>query len=595
MRPDYDTICIDFEFRPFGRTEGNPIEVICMVAHRRSTGEYFRLWGDELYALSEPPFPTSPEITLVAYYASAEMACFRALGWPLPARILDLYAEFRNLSNGLHLAHGRSLLGALHFFGLPTIEGDHKEAMRQLALRGGDYTSSEQFALMEYCQSDVDGLRLLFDAMAAQIDYSRALLRGAYSIPLAMMESYGCPIDDELYTDLLNHWDQIKARLVKRIDASYGVYEEGTFKENLFEGYLSKVGIERWPRHPSGKLQLDDNTFKEVARAYPKIRPLRQLRDSLSKLRLSALQVGFDGRNRCLLSAFASVTGRNQPSTNKFVFGLARWARGLIRPKPGFAIAYIDWSQQEFGIAAALSGDLNMQAAYRSGDPYLEFAKQAGAVPEDATKATHPNERNQYKQCVLATQYGMGAESLAAKLGQPTLRAKQLLGMHRKVYRQFWAWSDSVYNQTVSQNRIQTVYGWQTHVIADPNPRSLRNFPMQANAADMLRIACILMVERGIRICAPVHDAVLVEAPERDIEAHVAISKSCMEEASKHVLSGFALTSDEEIIRYPDRFLDEDATEFWGEVMSILADLKRESINTQVLERLTPAPSYIFT
>lgn len=574
MRTKYDAICIDFEFRPFGRTEGNPLEVICMVAHRPSTGEYFRLWGDALYALKEPPFPTGPEVTFVAYYASAEIACFRSLGWSLPARILDLYAEFRNLSNGLSLIHGRSLLGALQFFGLPAIEDDHKEAMRQLALRGGDFTSAERSALLEYCQSDVDGLRLLLDAMSKQIDYPRAILRGTYCIPLSMMESHGCPIDHELYADLVKHWEQIKAGLVERIDASYGVYDGGTFKENLFEGYLTKAGIDRWPRHPSGKLKLDDNTFKEMALAHPQIRPLRQLRDSLSKLRLSALQVGFDGRNRCLLSAFSSVTGRNQPSTNKFVFGLARWARGLIRPKRGFAIAYIDWSQQEFGIAAALSGDLNMQAAYRSGDPYLEFAKQAGAVPQDATKTSHPNERNQYKQCVLATQYGMGADSLAAKLGQPTLRAKQLLDMHRKVYRQFWAWSDSVYNQTVSQNWIQTVYGWQTHVNAEPNPRSLRNFPMQANAADMLRVACILMAERGIKLCAPVHDAILIEAPEDLIDAHVAIAQSCMKEASKYILSGFALSSEAEIIRYPDRFLDEDAGEFWGEVMGILADIK---------------------
>lgn len=574
MSTDMDVICIDFEFRPFGRTEGNPIEVICMVAYRQSTGEYFRLWGDALYTLKEPPFPIGPEVALVAYYASAEIACFHALSWPLPARIVDLYAEFRNLSNGLPLVHGRSLLGALQFFGLPTMEGEHKESMRQLALRGGDYTSSERAALLEYCESDVDGLRHLLDVMIDKIDYPRAVLRGAYSVPLALMESYGCPIDDGLYADLVKHWEQIKTGLVRRIDASYGVYEGGAFKESLFEGYLSRACIDRWPRHPSGRLKLDEDTFKEMARTYAQIRPLRQLRDSLSKLRLNALQVGFDGRNRCLLSAYSSVTGRNQPSTNKFVFGLARWARGLIQPKPGFAIAYIDWSQQEFGIAAALSGDTNMQAAYRSGDPYLEFAKQAGAVPQNATKATHPNERNQYKQCVLATQYGMGAESLAAKLGQPTLRAKQLLEMHRKVYRQFWAWSDSVYNQTVSQNRIQTVYGWQTHVIADPNPRSLRNFPMQANAADMLRIACILMVERGIRLCAPVHDAVLIEAPDDEIEAKVEIAKACMEEASKKVLAGFALSSDADIIRYPNRFLDDDSCGFWNEVITILADIK---------------------
>jgi hypothetical protein len=66
------------------------------------------------------------------------------------------------------------------------------------------------------------------------------------------------------------------------------------------------------------------------------------------------LAVGHDGRNRCLLSAFRSLTGRNQPSNARFIFGPSCWLRGLIRPEPGRAIAYVDWSQQEFGVAAAL-------------------------------------------------------------------------------------------------------------------------------------------------------------------------------------------------------------------------------------------------
>ena len=131
-----------------------------------------------------------------------------------------------------------------------------------------------------------------------------------------------------------------------------------------------------------------------MAKAHPLVvSPYRELRSSLSKLRLNDLAVGKDGRNRTVLWAFQSRTGRNQPSNSKFIFGPSVWLRGLVKPPPDYGIAYVDWSQQEFGIAAALSGDTNMQVAYRSGDPYLAFAKQAGAVPADATKATHKNER----------------------------------------------------------------------------------------------------------------------------------------------------------------------------------------------------------
>jgi hypothetical protein len=99
--------------------------------------------------------------------------------------------------------------------------------------------------------------------------------------------------------------------------------------------------------------------------------------------------------------------------------------------------------QQEFGIAAALSGDRLMMDAYRSGDPYLTFAKQAGAAPPDATKATHKAVRDQFKSTVLAVQYGMGADALAQRIGQPPIRARELLRLHRETYRVFWRWSDA--------------------------------------------------------------------------------------------------------------------------------------------------------
>ena len=71
-----------------------------------------------------------------------------------------------------------------------------------------------------------------------------------------------------------------------------------------------------------------------------------------------------------------------------------------------------------------------MMEAYRSGDPYLAFAEQAKAVPADATKESHRAQRDQFKACVLAVQYGMGAESLATRIGQPVAFAKELLRLH---------------------------------------------------------------------------------------------------------------------------------------------------------------------
>jgi DNA polymerase-1 len=244
--------------------------------------------------------------------------------------------------------------------------------------------------------------------------------------------------------------------------------------------------------------------------------------------------------------------------------------RGLIQPPPGHGVAYIDYAQQEFGIAGALSGDANMQAAYRSGDPYLAFAKQADAAPSDATKATHKAVREQFKQCVLAVQFGMGEESLAHRIGQPPIQARHLLRLHRETYRTYWNWSDAACDFAMTRGHLPTVFGWCIRVGADVNPRMLRNFPMQANGAEMLRLACCLGTERGIEICAPVHDAVLICAPLDKLESDVARMQAAMQEASAIILNGFELGTDADVIRYPNRLSDDRGAVMWARTMDLI-------------------------
>jgi DNA polymerase I-like protein with 3'-5' exonuclease and polymerase domains len=292
-------------------------------------------------------------------------------------------------------------------------------------------------------------------------------------------------------------------------------------------------------------------------------------------MRLNDLAVGRDGRNRTLLSPFASRTGRNQPSNTKYIFGPSVWLRGLIKPPPVYGVAYIDWSQQEFGIAAALSGDPMMLEAYRSGDPYLAFAKQAGAVPADATKDTHGTERELYKQCVLAVQYGQEAESLADRIGQPLIVARDLLRSHREVNRAMWRHSDAMVDHAFMHGSLSTVFEWPRYLGDNPNPRSIRNHPVQGNGAEMLRIACCLATERGIEVIAPVHDAVMVMAPLDRLDVDIAATRAAMAEASRAVLGGFELRTDVSITRWPDRYMDKRGAVMWDRVMRLLRDIER--------------------
>jgi hypothetical protein len=87
---------VDFEF--VSKPGAIPVPV-CMVARELISNRLIRLWQDELGA--GPPFPINDDTLFVAYFATAELGCFLALGWPTPGRVLDLYAEFRNATNGI--------------------------------------------------------------------------------------------------------------------------------------------------------------------------------------------------------------------------------------------------------------------------------------------------------------------------------------------------------------------------------------------------------------------------------------------------------------------------------------------------------------
>jgi DNA polymerase I len=112
---------VDFKF--IAAPGERPVPV-CLVAHELRADRTIRLWQDDFR--EKAPYSLGADSLFVAYFAGYELGCHLALGWDQPSRILDLYAEFRNLTNGLELSDS-SLLGALTYFGLDSM-GAFREA-----------------------------------------------------------------------------------------------------------------------------------------------------------------------------------------------------------------------------------------------------------------------------------------------------------------------------------------------------------------------------------------------------------------------------------------------------------------------------------
>ena len=307
---------VDTEF--FG-DDGDQKTPVCLVVRELLSGNVNRYWMDELRQMNQPPFDIGADALFVAFFASAEFSVFLALGWDLPTNIFDCHAEFRCQTNGETLPFGNGQIGALQYFGITDGDQVTKDDMRQRILSGGPWSPDERLAILDYCQSDVNGLAKLFSAMLNRwplrsMDLDQALARGRYVATVAQMEHRGVPIDTRMLNLMRDNWLEFKQALIKKTDQAYGVYERGSFRTHLFERYLTAQNI-AWPRLSSGELQLDRDTFKMMALRHPQLSEHRELRKTLAEMREIKLMVGRDGRNRTLLSPFQSKTGRNQPST----------------------------------------------------------------------------------------------------------------------------------------------------------------------------------------------------------------------------------------------------------------------------------------
>jgi hypothetical protein len=335
-----------------------------MIARDFLSGETIRMWLD---GVVNPacPITLDDQSLYVAFYAAAETSCHVSLNWAMPRRVLDLYAELRWFLNGRRHSSeselkqrgiGRhSLLAALYYFGLHehAIDATEKENMRQLSLRGGPYSSEEKRALLAYNETDVIALQELLPAMLTHIELPHALYRGRYMCAVGHVQHTGIPVDLNLITRLRSRWQDVVDRLVQNERDQFDVIKHRDVDQAKLAQWLLNHGIESWPLSPTGALQTDSDTLSEMAKIHPEVMPLKEFLHAVRKTRLFVdLSIGSDGRNRFMLSPFASKTGRNQPSSSRSIFGPATWVRSLIQPPPGRALIYCDWSGQEYGLAA---------------------------------------------------------------------------------------------------------------------------------------------------------------------------------------------------------------------------------------------------
>jgi hypothetical protein len=518
------------------------------------------------------------------------MTAFMTLGWKFPKHIFDLHTAYLAASNVLlpyepdekRKRERKRLSDACRAFGISGWENIDKPAIAQ-AIGEGRWREYGKPAVLEYCEEDV----------AKSVELLRKLLRGSgrrfpptrvehvlhwsnYSAKaVALIQARGMPIDMLLWNLVQENKVEVVQYLVRKFDPSYGseyqIYTpDGEWSYQRFEQWLVSVGVTAWPRLASGRLDIDSDAFRLMYHI-PGIEGLHALRDSLGVVVRAKLPIGRDGRNRPSLFPFCTASGRNAQA--KSLYNAHAGMRSFMVFPPDKIGVYLDWRTQEVGIAAALSGDEALKAAYVSGDVYHSLALSCGLTNDyDAKhwKANNQAMRQRMKSLQLAINYGMSVPSLARGLNRHPLIASTIIDRHRRAHPRYWEWREEEVVNAMITREMQTVFGWPLRISTSPNKRTLYNFPMQGNGAEMLRPAAWRMCEAGIVPSMLVHDGILLEV---DNEEQVAHAIEIMRAAGREVCGGFEIgvDIDQKLIggaRYRDK--RPVAQQMWATIMDAL-------------------------
>jgi hypothetical protein len=586
---------VDFEYEV--ATGGLPI-VLCMVAYVLdeflNLEHIVRLWRDDFGA--RPPFDIGSDTVFVAYSAWAEMTCFQQLGWRFPEHILDLHTAYLAISNVLEpydfdetqrKRQGKDLKTACRAY---CIEGWERFDKSTIAadIGNGNWRKWGRETVFDYCEEDVRKTTELLRAMLrggtrhTPIDIPRTLHWSNYSAKaVARIQARGMPIDMELWNLVQENKEAVVAELIRRFDPSYGtdipIYTlEGEWSYSRFENWLVNVARARfWPHLDSGQLDTSADAFRLMYGTVTGLEGLHALRDSLGFIVKARLPIGPDGRNRPSLFPFATATGRNAHA--KSPYNTHAGMRSFMLFDPGTTGFYLDWRSQEVAIAASRFNDPVLRAEYESGDVYHALALMCGLTNDldpIRWKANNRAQRDRMKPIQLGINYGMGVPSLARSLGRHRLIAAEIIGLYARRHPVFWQGRFEAVQTAMLRRRIESSYGWPLRISHSPNQRSLLNFPMQSDGAEMLREATVRLCNAGIVPIMLVHDGILFEeADPRKIEEAAEIMRAVGREICDGIDVGVDLDWCTKLHRHRYHDKREMAKKMWDTIMDVLVSI----------------------
>ena len=556
-------LAVDFEYR-MDKTKTIPKKVVCATYKDVFTGETWNFWEHDKQSF-HPHFDFHNNL-FITFNAVAEVGCWLKLLHGIPKNIWDCMIEHRRLYNGQKEKFNLLSVGQDYGY-LDELTKDQKEEERDLIIRNETYTAAQKKRILAYNKKDVDLTAKIFLKQVADLEtqlkikpenYEDELwnccFHGAAQGGVARVEAAGIPVDLKLYNEFNEAWPMVKESVINEFNKKIDLFEDGKLKYEKFERLIRRLKLlDTWPRNfKNNKLSMNKKIIEDRYGHIPELQLFLELQKLNRMTLLNGYNIGEDGRSRCSLQMFKTKTGRCAPSTALYPFSASKWARNFMKPALGSRLFYLDYAQQEVAIQGALSNDKNMMDAYSSGDVYVWTAKQCGKIPKHISNEEAADEQGPYvetrdifKQLFLANNYGAGIHWLKGQLKSTMHMARYWKKKFSQIYKIYFGWIKNEIDRGFITGSMHTRYGWSRIIKGKfqkdkygnwkPIKNSLQNWPIQSTGSDVLRMAMLDVQEQGFKVCALVHDAILVELPLGD-ERNIKQVQRTMELAAQKII-----------------------------------------------------------
>ena len=442
----------------------------------------------------------------------------------------------------VHKPHGLSSLAQRHL-------GRSGISYEDLCGKGASQISFNQVAVAkaaEYSCEDSEQTLAVHQALWPQLQANEKL-RFVYDLEIKSSESLfriercGVLIDGAMLAqqsrELGLRMEQLEAEAYEIAGQHFNL---GSPKQ-LGEIFFDKLGMPVIKKTPSGARSTDEEVLEKLAEDYPLPAKLLEHR-SLSKLKgtytdkLAQLALPRTGRVHTHYAQAVAVTGRlssNDPNLQNIPVKTAegRRVREAFVAPPGSVIASADYSQIELRIMAHISEDTALLRAFTDGvDVHRATAAEVFGV--DVSQVS--SEQRRYAKVInFGLIYGMSSFGLARNLGIETKAAAAYIDKYFQRYPGVKQYMDETRLSAKSKGYVETVFGRRLYLpeINSPNgprrsgaERAAINAPMQGTAADLIKLSMnqvqqVLDTEkRGTKMIMQVHDELVFEVPESEIE-----------------------------------------------------------------------------